>query len=107
MIQPKTIETIIKVAQPLIECGAISSEEVQKLRELQSCADKCSYEILNLKTIEEAAQILRTTPKSVHELARAGELEKIHFSRRKVLIPEASIASYIERYRTKPSVSGD
>ncbi len=99
MIQPKTIETIIKVAQPLIECGAISAEEVQKLKELQNCADKGSYEILNLKTIEEAAKILRITPKSIHELAKAGELEKIHFSRKKVLIPEASIAGYINKYR--------
>lgn len=101
MIQPKTIETIIKVAQPLIECGAIPSEEIQHLKELQNHVAKNDYEILALKTIEEAAQILRTTPKSIHELAKAGELEKIHFSRKKVLIPEASIASYIERYRTK------
>ncbi len=101
MIQPKTIETIIKVAQPLIECGAIPPEEIKSLQELQQQTAKGNFEILALKTIEEAAQILRITPKSIHELAKAGELEKIHFSRKKVLIPEASIASYIERYRTK------
>ncbi len=101
MIQPKTIETIIKVAQPLIECSAIPSEEIQQLKERQNHVAKNDYEILALKTIEEAARILRTTPKSIHELAKAGEIEKIHFSRKKVLIPEANIASYIERYRNK------
>ncbi len=89
MIQPKTIETIIKVAQPLIECGAIPSEEIKSIQELQQQTVKGNFEILALKTIDEAAQILRTTPKSIHELAKTGELEKIHFSRKKVLIPEA------------------
>lgn len=103
MLQERTLEKVLKILQPMRECGILSEPEFNEIRCLNEKIHQNPQVIPAMKTIQETADIFHTTQKAIFDYINQKKLERIRFTRKKVLITEESIIRFIEECRKESS----
>ena len=71
MLSEKTVATLVRFAGPLVESGMISADELETLRNINRIQAP-PIEIPDLISLQETAQILKITVKSLHAFISGG-----------------------------------
>ncbi len=101
MLSEKTIETLVRFAGPLVESGMISNDDLESLRNLNQ-TQKRIVEVPNLISLQEVAELLKVTVKTVYEHINRGDLELVKLGHRTSRITMPSLQAFIDRGR-KPA----
>lgn len=102
MLKEETVKTLVKFASPLAECGVISDEELNYLKNINQQIRQ-PVEIPALLTLQETARILKITVKSVYDHVNKGELELIKLGHRTSRITVHSLNEFIQTGRRCPN----
>ena len=96
MIQPKTLDTLIQLATPLVACGALEQSELDELKVAvrQSKEDE-GPKFPRLVRIQEAADYLGVSKKAIHDYIKDGKLKR-KFGHRSARITADSIAQFLQ-----------
>ena len=98
MIQENTIKTILRLVGPLVDCGVISQEEIDEVKDLLKNPPVTTKEepVQTLITQQEAAKILHVTVKTIGDYIREGRLVRKKLGRRSVRITVQSLNQLIK-----------
>lgn len=102
MLKEQTVKTLVKFAGPLAECGVISNEELDYLKNINQQIQP-PVEIPALLTLQEAAMILKITVKSVYEHVNKGKLELVKLGHRTSRITVQSLNEFIRNGKRCPN----
>lgn len=94
MLSERTVATLVRFAGPLVESGMISENELETLRNINRIQAP-PIEIPDLISLQETAQILKITVKTVYEHINRGELELVKLGHRTSRITVKSLHAFI------------